>query len=54
VPPLVTWTVVLLVLLTAHSLAGTPEVWTTIAVPYTVSSTYAVLYVLVLARGRAS
>jgi fructose-specific phosphotransferase system IIC component len=43
-PPLATCAVVLAVLLTAHSLAGTPEVWTTIAVPYAVSSSYAWIY----------
>lgn len=43
-PPLVTCVVVLAVLLTAHRLAGTPEVWATIAVPYAVSSVYAWIY----------
>jgi hypothetical protein len=42
--------VVLVVLFTIHRLAGTPEVWTTIAVPYAVSSTYAWIYTLALAR----
>jgi hypothetical protein len=50
VPPLVTMAVVLAVLVTIHRLAGTPEVWTTIAVPYAVSSTYAWIYTLTLAR----
>lgn len=49
-PPLITMAVVLAVLVTIHRLAGTPEVWTTIAVPYTVSSTYAWIYTLALAR----
>lgn len=50
VPPLVTMAVVLAVLVTIHTLAGTPEVWTTIAVPYTVSSSYAWIYTLALRR----
>ena len=50
VPPLVTMAVVLAVLVTIHRLAGTPEVWTTIAVPYTVSSSYAWIYTFTLAR----
>lgn len=49
-PPLVTMAVVLAVLVTIHRLAGTPEVWATIAVPYAVSSTYAWIYTLALAR----
>ena len=54
-PPFATCTVVLGVLLGAHRLAGTPEVWATIAVPYAVSSTYAWIYnaSLVIARRRA-
>lgn len=50
VPPLVTMAVVLAVLVTIHRLAVTPEVWTTIAVPYAVSSSYAWIYALTLAR----
>jgi hypothetical protein len=50
VPPLVTMAVVLAVLLTIHRLAGTPEVWATIAVPYAVSSAYAWIYTFTLAR----
>jgi hypothetical protein len=49
-PPLATMVVVLAVLFTIHRLAGTPEVWATIAVPYTVSSTYAWIYILALRR----
>jgi hypothetical protein len=48
-PPLVTMAVVLAVLVTIHRLAGTPEVWATIAVPYTVSSAYAWIYTATLA-----
>jgi hypothetical protein len=50
VPPLVTMAVVLAVLLAIHTVAGTPEVWATIAVPYTVSSSYAWIYTLALRR----
>ena len=50
VPPLVTMAVVLAVLVTIHTLTGTPEVWATIAVPYTVSSSYAWIYTLALRR----
>ena len=49
-PPTVTMAVVLAVLVTIHTLAGTPEVWATIAVPYTVSSSYAWIYTLTLRR----
>lgn len=49
VPPLVACAVVLAVLLMAHRLAGTPEVWATIAVPYAVSTTYGWIYTLSLA-----
>lgn len=48
-PPTVTCVVVLGVLLTAHRLMGTPEVWATIAVPYAVSSAYAWIYTASLA-----
>ena len=49
VPPMVTMAVVLAALLTIHRLAGTPEIWATIAVPYGVSSTYAWIYTATLA-----
>lgn len=54
-PPLATCVVVLFVLFSVHRLAGTPEVWATIAVPYAVSSTYAWVYTasLALAARRA-
>jgi len=55
VPPIVTATCILTILTTAHTLAGTPEVLATTAVPFTVSTTYAILYNLRLwrnARGR--
>ena len=50
VPPLVTATAIATILTTAHTLAGTPEVLATIAVPFTVSTTYAILYNLRLWR----
>ena len=56
VPPLVTCSVVLTVLIAVHRLAGTPEVARTIAVPYAVSSLYAWIYAFSLfsaRRGRA-
>jgi hypothetical protein len=55
VPPVLSCSIVLALLVGAHTLAGTPEVWATIAVPYAVSSTYAVVYTasLWLARRRA-
>lgn len=50
VPPLVTASSILFILVTAHTLAGTPEVAATIAVPFTVSTTYAIIYNLGLWR----
>lgn len=50
VPPLVTATAIVTILATAHTLAGTPEVLATIAVPFTVSTSYAILYNLRLWR----
>jgi LytS/YehU family sensor histidine kinase len=49
-PPLVTATAIATILTTAHTLAGTPEILATIAVPFTVSTTYAILYNLRLWR----
>ncbi len=43
-PPTVTATAILAILVTAHTLARTPEIATTIAVPFTVSTSYAILY----------
>jgi len=56
IPPILTCAGVLALLLTAHRLAGTPNVWATISVPYAVSSSYAWIYslMLVLARRRAA
>lgn len=50
VPPIVTATAIATILFTAHTLAGTPEILATIAVPLTVSTTYAILYNLRLWR----
>lgn len=50
IPPLVTATAIGTILFTAHTLAGTPEILATIAVPLTVSTTYAILYNLRLWR----
>jgi mannose/fructose/N-acetylgalactosamine-specific phosphotransferase system component IIC len=44
VPPLVTAATILAILISAHKLAGTPEIAATIAVPFTVSTTYAIIY----------
>ncbi|MFT3729540.1 MAG: hypothetical protein QM759_17085 [Terricaulis sp.] len=44
VPPLITATSILVILVTAHTLAHTPEIAATIAVPFTVSTTYAIVY----------
>ncbi len=55
-PPAITCAVVLAILLAVHHLAGTPNVWATISVPYAVSSSYAWIYsaMLVLGRRRAA
>lgn len=44
VPPLITAATIFAILVGAHTLAGTPEIAATIAVPFTVSTTYAVIY----------
>jgi len=49
-PPLITATCIFLILTTAHTWARTPEVWATIAFPFAVSTTYAILYNLRLWR----
>lgn len=49
-PPLTTATAIAAILVTAHMLAGTPEILATIAVPFTVSTSYAILYNLRLWR----
>ena len=54
VPPTVSCGVVLLVLLSAHHLAGTRALWSTIALLYAASSTYAWVYAALLASRGAS
>jgi len=49
-PPLVTCGSVFALLIGAHTLAGTPEIWATIAAPFAVSSTYAFVYTASLTR----
>jgi hypothetical protein len=44
VPPLITATSILAILVAAHALAGTPEIAATIAVPFGVSTGYAIIY----------
>ena len=52
IPPAVTATTILAVLVGVHRLIGTPEIARTIAVPWTVSTLYAVIYTGVLVRGQ--
>ena len=55
-PPLITASVILALLIGVHRLIGTPEILATIAVPWSVSTGYAILYTAALrrdARGRA-
>ncbi|HEX5379100.1 MAG TPA: hypothetical protein VFW47_11025 [Phenylobacterium sp.] len=53
VPPAVTATATLALLVGVHSLIGTPEIVRTIAVPWSVSTLYAIVYAATLARGQA-
>lgn len=52
IPPAITAGVVLVLLVTIHELIGTPEVLRTIAVPWSVSTFYAILYSATLVRGQ--
>jgi hypothetical protein len=52
VPPLVSCTLIAGLLTAVHVVAGTPEVLGTIAVPWTVSTLYAFVYVASLERVR--
>lgn len=55
-PPLLTASAILALLVGVHTLIGTPEILATIAVPWSVSTGYAILYTAALrrdARGRA-
>ncbi|WP_317055783.1 MULTISPECIES: hypothetical protein [Roseovarius] len=45
-PPLVACAVSVSLLYTIHTLVGTPEVWTTLALPSTVATIYAALYTI--------
>ena len=53
VPPAITATATLALLVAVHALIGTPEVARTIAVPWSVSTFYAIVYAATLARGQA-
>lgn len=53
IPPAVSATVILAALAGAHRAIGTPEVLRTLAVPWSVSSLYAILYAAALARQKA-
>ena len=52
VPPLAAFAISVTLLVTLHTLAGTPEVLATIAVPLTVATTYAALYNYALWKDR--
>ena len=52
-PPAITAGAVLLLLVSVHKLIGTPEIARTIAVPWSVSTLYAIIYSATLARGQA-
>jgi mannose/fructose/N-acetylgalactosamine-specific phosphotransferase system component IIC len=52
-PPAITATTIFAILFSAHTLAGTPALWATIAVPFAVSTSYASLYNLRLSRERS-
>jgi len=52
VPPLATASAILALLVTVHTLIRTPEIAATIAVPWSVSSLYAIIYTAVLVRER--
>ena len=55
-PPLATASVILALLISIHRLIGTPEILATIAVPWSVSTGYAIIYAAALrrdTRGRA-
>jgi hypothetical protein len=49
-PPLATAGVILMLLIGVHRLIGTPEILATIAVPWSVSTGYAILYTAALRR----
>ena len=49
-PPIVSCALILALLRLAHGLAGTPEPWRTLALPWTVSTVYAFVYTWSLPR----
>ncbi|HEX4534357.1 MAG TPA: hypothetical protein VH000_09010 [Rhizomicrobium sp.] len=51
-PPAITASVILAILVAVHWLIGTPEIAATIAVPWSVSTLYAAIYSALLARGK--
>ena len=51
-PPLITACAILATLVAVHLAIGTPEIAATIAVPWSVSTLYAIVYSALLARGR--
>ena len=51
-PPLITATAILATLVSVHLMIGTPEIAATIAVPWSVSTLYAIVYAAALARRR--
>jgi hypothetical protein len=51
-PPLVTAGAILALLVCVHLVIGTPELWATIAVPWSVSTGYAIVYTAALLRDR--
>jgi len=53
VPPTVSCSVVLALLVAAHRLAGTRELWATISIPWAASSAYAWIYTALLVRRRS-
>ena len=53
-PPAITATVILAILVTVHRLIGTPEIARTVAVPWTISTLYAIAYAAALARRGAT
>jgi len=53
VPPTISCTVVLILLVVVHRLAGTHELWSTISIPYGASSAYAWIYTAILESGRS-
>ncbi len=53
-PPLITASAILATLVSVHWLIGTPEIAATIAVPWSVSTLYAIVYTAALSRARAA